>query len=1307
MDRYASEAEQLHEEQAAYLKKVANGRRVAKEDPSDPRFSQDAEDERQAKALGLAQHLPFRHPNLDQQFTDERVKADSAELQRRLFGRTFHEELVQMEASKAAKPEPDDASFVQPANLRSDAEIDALLQPSSSATPVMPEKPPFGFHEPGLVVGEAVGAAGEGAVKILEDPRNAWLGLGPLGMTKMASGAKGLLRPRFNVEETIQRALNPSPLAERVTEAINSKTAVLTDIDAAAQAHALVQSGGVNRDTLVQYAPGTALLSAPHALAAQEVLTQESRTFIDTARHAIATNDPQLADQAMAQFSRLLDPAGGFSGAVTTTGQTLRKASSEDIKALNLLLERSSKTATGMTALDQLKVMMADPATDPAKQGKSLTQAFRNVVSQAKEVVATGDTASAEVLLHQLKTAVDEVVQLDMFVTPKEVKEAQKIYKSVTEQHIVEANQAAIAKADKDTFKLTPTGPHQPTKPQTDYLKEAEKNKLATIKEHQAQDMRVTEGTSVFSPKREPFKLTPPPGGARRPSAPKQLDLLTMIAKDPEPEQLALEMATAVQHPELSKQFLSMIRKAQDAITFGKTKEVGMALQKLQTALTPKVKEAGAVSQPARMTTLEKKALQQFFVKNPNSSLSDLEMLKALVADPSLQPDALINALTNLKKPGWKDGAQYLLINSMLTPASVFVNFAATATMLPVHIAARGMGAKIGQVSRLLGGKAGVITGESEAMVHGLYASFWDSVKLAGRVVKSGDAEIGPMALKETAIGTHPITADALFENKLARMAAGIPESPIYNSASFPTLSRAGIVSKAINFFGTATGIPGRLMLTGDQFIQSLAMNAEMHAQVYRQASAQALQDGYTLKEFYQAYAPLWRKLQRDLPEDIRKKGEEFSLEVSLNMPPGPIGKNILALREKVNEATGIGGTIALPFYNTLANSAKATWEFSPLAPASNALGLVAKTFRSDMFGDDPVKRDLAVGKWAFGTMLMSSLVWAAVNGRLTGRGPDNKELQQQGWEAHGLPDSWIYNTDTGERVQVGRLGILSNLAGMAADVAEVWLQADERTRAEMAQLLVTAYVGNLSFDFLQSSAGVTQAIVNGIKRKEDVDILAKSIGAFVPLGGTIRSVEKALAPADSPVLMKDARTSLDKMLARFPGYDSLAKQFGLEPIPVLRNQFGYAVRQPQSAFGTEWFNPLYISGPSQNDTLQKLSQIQIDLGVKIQRPSNVIGDGKMPLTVQEYDAYERLAGQQWEKRAEQLLPVLERKEIPDQVKRDLILHHLMESRRSATAMLKGQSHDLVEAMTTDKVQRYTQPTSPKRVTRPPSLRQE
>lgn len=58
--RYDVVAEDLQRERQAYLHKVSNGRRVARADPSDPRFSQHADDERQARMAGLGEHLPFR-----------------------------------------------------------------------------------------------------------------------------------------------------------------------------------------------------------------------------------------------------------------------------------------------------------------------------------------------------------------------------------------------------------------------------------------------------------------------------------------------------------------------------------------------------------------------------------------------------------------------------------------------------------------------------------------------------------------------------------------------------------------------------------------------------------------------------------------------------------------------------------------------------------------------------------------------------------------------------------------------------------------------------------------------------------------------------------------------------------------------------------------------------------------------------------------------------------------------------------------------------------------------------------------------
>lgn len=1263
--------------------------------------------------------------DLDTILTDARLTADSAVLQEQVFGHVLSPDeytpgpsTVQLEASQPPRVAPEDVGYSQPENLRSNAEIDALLKGRKEFTVEDPRAHEIRSQElPAMAKAkeimadprmEAVGAGITTGGTVAAQPEVAGMGLAILGMHK---AAKGLIRPRYQVEGLVDRALNPAPLAERITETINAKTAVLTDEEVAAQAKNLVESGGVSLQTITNYAPGLAHQSPAHALAAGQIVGQEAGNFIDTARLAVIGNDPALVDQAFSQLNRLIDPMAATSGATTTTAQTLRQVSSEEVKALNLIAERASTVTKGMTPLEALRHIMKDPLTDPAKRGTTTTQAYTQIMSQAKEMVASGDAAGAEVLLHEVQAVIEEEAQLSMFVTKKEVADAQKVIKNVTAQHIVEANQAAIAKADKDTFKLTPIGPGQPTKPQTDYLKEAEKNKLITTKEHQAQDMRAAAGESAFDTKREPFKLTAPAGGARRPPRPTQTDLLSLIAKDPEPEQLALEMAASIEHPELSKQFLSLIKQTRDAVTFGKTEDAGKALAKIQAALTPKVPPT--VSQPSRMVAAEKKAFAQFFQKIHGQALTPEQILKLMSEDLSLTPDALVKMINNMKNPTWKDAGQFMIINNILAPTSDFVNFVSTATMLPMHIAVRGIAGQVGKGAELVGGTAGVIPGEAEAMMHGIFSSFADTLKLTGRVFATNVPEVGKAALREHALGMNPLSANAMFGySPTARRAAGIPEAVEYNSASYPMLSRAGGVTAAINTLGVIYGLPARFMLTGDQFVQAMAMQAEVHALVYRKTAMQGLKEGATPEQAWSQYKNFWARETQTIPAEIRSQGEQFGLEVALNQAPGIVGQKIMGAREALNDVTmGIGGTIAAPFYNTLANSTKATWEFSPLGPLSQvASGLASKSngkvlqafaanVRHDMFGNDPVKRDIAAGKWALGTTMMTAYVWSALNGRMRGRGPDSKELRQERTDAQGLQDSVILNADTGEGFQVSRLGIHGNLMGMAADVAEAYLQMDEATKVEALQLLTTAYLSNLSMDFLDGSVGIAQAVMHGIKNKQELDLLAKSLNTVVPMGGMIRSTEKALVP-ENQLLMKDARDSLDKILARLPGYDSLADKFNLPRVPVLRNQFGDAVQQPRAAFGTQWFNPMHVSRSSDDRLLREVSQIELDLGMGIAAPANMVGVGNVPMEPSEYQRYQVLAGQLWRQHAEGIIETLKDPLQPDQVKRNLITLHVQAARESALNQLKGESPDLIDAMTARKLEQSLTLHPPQKTTR-------
>lgn len=69
MDRYDKVAQAMARERQAYVKKVQNGRRVAKEDPSDPEFSDEAETVRQGQALGVLSKVPYGPPKPGSQFS--------------------------------------------------------------------------------------------------------------------------------------------------------------------------------------------------------------------------------------------------------------------------------------------------------------------------------------------------------------------------------------------------------------------------------------------------------------------------------------------------------------------------------------------------------------------------------------------------------------------------------------------------------------------------------------------------------------------------------------------------------------------------------------------------------------------------------------------------------------------------------------------------------------------------------------------------------------------------------------------------------------------------------------------------------------------------------------------------------------------------------------------------------------------------------------------------------------------------------------------------------------------------------------
>ena len=138
----------------------------------------------------------------------------------------------------------------------------------------------------------------------------------------------------------------------------------------------------------------------------------------------------------------------------------------------------------------------------------------------------------------------------------------------------------------------------------------------------------------------------------------------------------------------------------------------------------------------------------------------------------------------------------------------------------------------------------------------------------------------------------------------------------------------------------------------------------------------------------------------------------------------------------------------------------------------------------------------------------------------------------------------------------------------------------------------------------------------------------------------------------------------------------------------------------PRAAFGTQWFNPMYISKPKGDTLLRELSAIELRLEMPIAQPANMVGTGNVPMEPEEYARYQQLAGARWREFATALLPTLQSPAISDQKKRDLITLKVQQARTIALAELKSQSPDLIEAMTNRKLDLGLEMHAPRKATR-------
>ena len=114
----------------------------------------------------------------------------------------------------------------------------------------------------------------------------------------------------------------------------------------------------------------------------------------------------------------------------------------------------------------------------------------------------------------------------------------------------------------------------------------------------------------------------------------------------------------------------------------------------------------------------------------------------------------------------------------------------------------------------------------------------------------------------------------------------------------------------------------------------------------------------------------------------------------------------------------------------------------------------------ADIFGDDKVARDIALSRMTLGTLTMGAMTTFAMEGRLTGAGPNNADarraLMLTGWQ----PYSIFHN---GKYYSYKRTDPIGMFLGMAADVVDTLRWSNETDSTDVALASVMALTKNLN----------------------------------------------------------------------------------------------------------------------------------------------------------------------------------------------------------------------------------------------------
>lgn len=368
------------------------------------------------------------------------------------------------------------------------------------------------------------------------------------------------------------------------------------------------------------------------------------------------------------------------------------------------------------------------------------------------------------------------------------------------------------------------------------------------------------------------------------------------------------------------------------------------------------------------------------------------------------------------------------------------------------------------------------------------------------------------------------------------------------NSDSFAAdlnLPEDSLMAKGIGYYGRAITLPGKALMTEDEFFKGTLYQIELNAQASRlgrKMYSDSIKSGMSEADAIAKADNHVTDILTNVPDELDETAMEFARRGTFTskLPP-----NLDALQGVFSHPAL---KVLVPFFKTPANIGLEVVERTPFAPLSSR-------WRGDI-AEGGISRDMAMAKVTLGSTLMATFAGFAVEGQISGRGParasEREALERTGWRPYSIKvgDEWM---------SYSGIEPVSALIAIAADYAEYAVYEPDAGKAEEVFLGGTfALYKYLSEQpYLQGVADIGALVgdADSGKVKAGINSLAKQFSSFA-IGGTpvgaynsmIAGIERLIDPTkkdtkadpDLPIGVKGFYEGLNKYASRIPALNAL-----------------------------------------------------------------------------------------------------------------------------------------------------------------------